>query len=222
MDGTSCEAPSPFNSFSEFDYSKIVLYIYGEKRSDQTSQTTAQLKSYVKIITQPTSSTFLTDFNQAFTGADILDIFKSISLETDVTYASPVLTSGNPSISAGATSLVLSGLSLKSGEGIFYGIADVSTDATPTIAQVRTMTNANDIYVSGDAAHYTGGSVTLIFTGLEPSTKYTIYYYGTSKDRTQYAETTEMKAVDVYTLYGALLEGKILFVLITIFCMLIL
>ena len=112
MDGTSCEVPSAFNSFSEFDYSKIVLYIYGERRSDQTSQTTAQLKKYVKIITQQTTSTFLTDFNQAFSGANILDTFTSITLETDVTYASPVLVSGNPSISAEATSLVLSGLAL--------------------------------------------------------------------------------------------------------------
>ena len=171
MDGTSCEVPSPFDSFSPFDYKKIVLYVYGEKRSDQTSQTTAQLIKYVDIITHQTPSTFLTDFNQAFMGANILDTFVSISLSNNVNSNNPVLASGNPSIDAGATSLVLSGLRLTSGEGIFYGIADMSPAAdspapviAPTIGQVRTMKNANDIDVSGDAALYKGGSVALVFT----------------------------------------------------------
>lgn len=201
MDGTSCGTPSLFDSFDEFDYSNVVLYIYGNKRSDETSDTNSKLSQYVNTITNQIPSNFLNEFNQAFAGAGILSSFKGVSLTSGQTYNPPILDSTSVvTVRARDTYITVSSLKLTSGVGIFYGIADIDNGGLPTLAQVRGMENAENVQVSGDAAYFTKDSVSLTFTGLLSDTDYMVHFYGTNEDRTQYAATTPMSSVKTRTL----------------------
>jgi len=223
MDGTSCGTPSLFDNFEQFNYSSIVLYVYGNKRSDETSDTNLQLNQYVNVITNQIPSTFLNEFNQAFAGAGILSSFNSISLLSGQTYNPPVLDQTSVvTVRAQATSITVSGLRLTSGEGIFYGIADIDNGIIPTLAQIRIMENAENVQVSGDAAYFTKDPVTLIFTGLEPDTDYMVHFYGTNEDRTQYAATTTMSSVKTRTLGDNLIVVNLGLILIGLLSMIVL
>jgi len=210
MDGTSCGTPSLFDNFEQFDYSNVVLYIHGNKRSDETSQTNDKLSQYINIITNQIPSNFLNEFNQAFAGAGILSSFKGISLVSGQTYNPPTIDPANVvTVRARDTYITVSGLKLTSGIGIFYGIADNDNGNIPTLAQVRAMENSENVQVSGDAAFFTSDPVTLTLTGLSPDTDYMVHFYGTNEDRTQYASTTTMSSVKTRTLP---LGGELIFV----------
>lgn len=208
MDGTTCAMSSPLSDFSMFDYSTIVLYIYGDKRSDLQSTTSSILDQFVNVITSQTTSTYLNDFNDALAGAGILDLFNTISKQAGPQYNAPVL--GTTIVGAESTDTVitLNGLSLANGNGIFYAIADGDSTGAPTRYQVRSMINNDDIQVSGGGAMYMGNPTSLVIPNLIPDTAYTVYYYGTSGDRTQYATVTNLNSLQIRTQFAGFVKAS--------------
>lgn len=199
MDGTTCAMSSPFTDFSMFDYTTIILYIYGDKRSDLQSTTGTLLNQYVSDVTTQTSSSFQSDFNEALAGAGILDLFSTITIQTAPSYNAPVMGTSKISAQSTDTVITITGLSLSSGAGVFYAIADSDSTGAPTRYQVRVMVNNDDTPVNAGGTVYTSDTVSLSIPDLIPETDYTVYFYGTNEDRTQYAPVTSLYSLQIST-----------------------
>ena len=200
MDGTTCASPSSLQSFGWFDYKNVVIYVYGDKRSDLMSNTGTLLAQYVDSVNRQNSTTFLYDFNQALSGAGVLTAFKTITLQLAQTFNAPTQNLNTAiTVKSRDTAITVSGLVLSSGPGIFYAIADSANDGAPTRSQVRIMNNAVGDEVPGTAEVTAGSAVTLVLTQLEPNTLYNVWYYGTNSDPTQYAAVTAMQNIKVKT-----------------------
>lgn len=201
MDGTSCETSSVLDDKSSFDYKSISIYINGDRSSTFTDTVESSLIIDVQNVSSQTTSTFLTTFNQGLRGAGISTYYRSISLNTGITYNLPTFpsTSYKASTTIFDTKVTLYGLELSSGPGIFYAIATTDTTTVPTQAQIRAKKNGLSVTSSGGNVLFNSASVSITLTGLKDDTDYLIYYYASNADLTQYVRVTDVMVNSVRT-----------------------
>ena len=226
MDGTTCSIPTTFIDFGIFDYTKVSIFIQGNRRSNFNSTTRAWLTQYITSITTQTPSHFLTLFSSILKNIDLSRDFQSISLQAGPIYPFPIIDeTAVVSVSVTDTTATLSGLKLQSGEGVFYGIASDEALTLPTQSQIKAGVNSSNTAVVFSNVVYTSLPVALTFTDLQPETDYIIYYYANSGDRTQYGRVSKVKFVQVTTAQTRLVgsgvsrlevKGMLMFVITTI------
>jgi len=199
MDGTSCTTPSVFDNFDSFSYTTVTIYIYGDRSSEFDSVTSTLLNQAVTSVQTQTPSDFLTAFNQALRAASLTSLYQAITLQVGPTYTLPVIdTSSVVTTTSTDTTITVNGLKLSSGEGVFYAVASTSTNL-PTALQVKARLQASGTTVSGANAIFQTGEVSLTLINLTPETTYTVYYFASNADRTQYSRVTEVEYIQSTT-----------------------
>ena len=208
MDGTTCSTPTDFDNLRSFNYSQPLIYIHGDRRSDYVSRTRQMLDQFVKSINTRQSTPFLSEFNNLLRNAGLTDTFQTISLQTGPSYSIPVIdTNSEASAVTTDTTIVVGGLKLLSGEGMFFGIASSEEINLPTQWQIRQSRNSSDVVVTSSNAMFVNVSTSLLFSDLKPETNYTIYYYASNSDRTQYARVSDVHYLQARTLPARVILG---------------
>jgi len=199
MDGTSCSQASVFKDFSSFDYQNVVIWIHGDRASDFTSATSTLLTQYVTSVQSTTASDFLTAFNTALRSASLTNLYSTMTLAVGPTYSLPALDSGSSlTVTANATTITVKGFKLN-GDGVIYAVASTDLTNAPSPAQVKASLDYSSSTVPSANALYSGTPVSLTLTGLNPLTTYSIYYFASTADRTQYARVTPVNYIQKAT-----------------------
>lgn len=220
MDGTSCSTASTFDDFSSFNYNTVIIYVYGDRSSQFTSITSSLLNDFVTSVQTQTPSDFLTAFNQALKAASLTNLYQSITLQVGPTYPLPVIdTTSTVTAISTDTTIIITGLKLSSGEGVFYAVASTDLVNAPTPLQIQAQTDYSAATVSGANVIFSSSAVSLTLTDLTPNTTYMVYYYASNGDRTQYARVTDVAYIQsttekAKTVGGVRMEVKIMFTII--------
>ena len=190
------------------------IFIYSDRRSDIQSSLYAKLTSAIEIILYNKPSSFLSQWQTTLLSSSIYTSFMGISVMPILPSPLPLISNETePIIIIYSNFILIGGLTLDSGLGIFYGICSPDDSKTPLYYQIKNKTNISGIVVPGVNTIYNGIiPVSLLFYNLTPNTSYSVYYYASSMDMSQYARVTNVQTIQVKTSIALILFGHIILI----------
>ena len=200
IDGTTCTTPSYFDSFEEYDYENVIIYVYGDRRTDAIDTLQTKLADKINELSLITSSEFKAKFQDTMRSGGMDGIYQGVTLSAASSYPNPVLT-GEVGYIATNETITLTGLELSSGNGYFYAIADIGSKVFPTYDYIRAKQNATKYPAPGANTHYISPTpARLTISGLSQNTTYNIYYYASNEDLSGYGRVTDVQYLQATTL----------------------